>query len=383
MMPDDDNSVDLFDARELLYRMKDAAFEPYRRSLRHLQMLDVSSFRSHSAERTSKGAKAQKRKSAFSENELKLGIDEKDSIPVIGGPASSARGARLRRPLYASLDRLSDDVRRRVQELSIECAALERRLVLAPTQDEEEETESAYDKALRSLSASVAQLSHLSAYRHVVDVVIPLAEQTTAASRAEGMLEERERLLEEAKGMLRSSAGSREGGEEGAPPADLARVMRAMMVLERKAIEALSGAVGGNDGTAPTWPGKHHLLVLTPPRTDSLASATTAKQTIVGDNTASPNTAVPDNVRTGSPPPLPMLGGGEGRGGEEEREYDNEREHDTRNISSHPTTATATETTTTHATHAKRASIGFLFRHSKKRGKRSISARGQTDDGSQ
>lgn len=356
---DDDSMTGLFDVRDMLSRLKDATFEPYRRSLRQLQIIDTSP---PPAKRTSSGGTKRKR-GAFSGEELKLGIGSPSPSPSVADaasrnsiPSASGVSTRLRRPLYASLDRLSEEAKRRVRELSVECAALERRLLLAPA--EEEAAEDAYDRALRELGVLLARLSHLEAYRHVVDVTMPFAEQTAAASEAESLFAERERMLERAKHIL-----TQESGES---TSELVHAMRAAMMLERNGHAALTGSSPGSLGETPAWPGKHHLVVLNPPRTDSLSppppspASSSLPTPLAKKKTTAPKTTTPKTT-------APKMSGG---GGKNISSTDTGSKDDSGSTASmtdhlHPRTQPATMAATSTRPHTAR--IGFLFRYTKKK----------------
>lgn len=244
------------DVLGMLSHLQDTLFEAYHDGLRRLQTHQPSSSR--------RGG------------ERLLTVSE--SLPVQG--AVDGRRVLLAPPVYSPLEEALDAAVGRLHASLTAALAAERRLLVVPEGEALDAAKDEYDARVIEGAREMSAVSQLLAYRHVVQVAIPLEAQDRAHATAEELIARRGELL--ASFLSDPSAGT-----EG---------MRRAGQLSEEAAYALRHV-------GDTWPGRHRDVVVRPPRIRSHSTA--------GDD---PSPAHPRSSRNPRPPRRPT-----GRSGKEAR----------------------------------------------------------------
>lgn len=219
------------DVLGMLSHLQDALFEAYRDGLRRLQQTHQPGARSRGAERL---------------------------VMVSSGPSPSVQGAvdgkrvLLTPPVYSPLRGQLDAAVGRMQAALTTAMAVERRLLVVPNGEELDAAQEEYNARVVEAARETSAVSQLLAYRHVVDVALPLDAQERAHGAAEDLLARRSALL----ASLLSAPGHGDDTEG----------LRRAAELADEAERALMGA-------RDTWPGHHRDVVIAPPRIRSHLAA--------------------------------------------------------------------------------------------------------------
>lgn len=216
------------DVLGMLSGLQDVMFEAYRDGLVHLQSRLPGAGKKRGSRGSHRG------------EELIPGAGSAHVPGVING-----RQVSLSPPVYADLSRVLAARVERLRELAPEASAIERRLLLAEEGPELDAVSKRYDDGLADLAREMRAVSHLLAYRHVVDVAIPLEAQRQAHSAAEDLLAQRAELL----------ASFTAKGDRTSADATM-----------RRAAHLLDEARDARRDTWKSWPGRVVHVVSRPPR---------------------------------------------------------------------------------------------------------------------